>query len=40
MTTITATITAKLLDGINDPDGLQIVLQEYSHSKGPLTSLG
>jgi outer membrane murein-binding lipoprotein Lpp len=36
MTTITATITAKLLDGINDPDGLKIVLQEYSHSKGPL----
>lgn len=36
MTTITATITDKLLSGINDPAGLQVVLHEYSNSKGPL----
>jgi hypothetical protein len=34
--TITKTITGKLLDGIHNPDGLQSVLQEYSHNKGPL----
>jgi hypothetical protein len=36
MVTITETITGKLLDGVNDPHGLQSVLQEYNHSKGPL----
>ena len=38
MTTITETITGKLLDGAMDPTGLQSVLQEYSHNKGPLYS--
>jgi outer membrane murein-binding lipoprotein Lpp len=36
MTTITETITEKLLDAIQDPVGLQTVLEEYAHSKGPL----
>ena len=36
MTTITETITGKLLDAIQDPVVLQAVLQEYSHNKGPL----
>ena len=38
MTTITETITGKLLDAIQDPVVLQAVLQEYSHNKGPLYS--
>ena len=36
MTTITKRITEKLLEGFNDPDGLQAILQQYSHNKGPL----
>jgi outer membrane murein-binding lipoprotein Lpp len=36
MSTITETITEKLLDAIQDPVELQAVLEEYSHNKGPL----
>ena len=38
MTTVTQTITEKLLDAIQDPVVLQAVLKEYSHHKGPLYS--
>lgn len=36
MATLTETITQELLDGLDDPGGLDRVLQRYQGSKGPL----